>query len=106
MEFKKIRDIVKVVAIVAFIFTVIFLLMAIDDDDFLIGLVFTGSILVLCVQAIIANEFYEIARQKGHDDMKFFWYSFIFGAIGYFMVIALPDRNATSHHIADELPEI
>lgn len=43
-----------------------------------------------------AKEFYEIAKMKGHFEKKYFWWCFWIGMIGWPMVIALPDRGATS----------
>lgn len=52
---------------------------------------------VLAVSYFAAVEFQSIAAMKGHNDKKYFWWSFLGGAIGMLMVIALPDRNAGAH---------
>ena len=47
-------------------------------------------IIALVIDYFIAEEFSKIAEMKGHDDAKYFWYTFIFGIIGMLMVVALP----------------
>ena len=42
---------------------------------------------------MIAYEFRNIAEMKGHDGKKYFWWCFVFTAVGYLMVVALPDRK-------------
>ena len=55
------------------------------------------SIVVLAVaiaiNAFIAECFYNIAYEKGFEERRYFWIPFIFGIIGYLLVIALPDRG-------------
>ncbi len=46
---------------------------------------------VIAVNILIAKKFNAIAREKGHDD--YFWWCFLFGIIGWLMVVALPDRR-------------
>lgn len=41
----------------------------------------------------IANCFYEIACMKGFHDRCYFWLPFLFGIVGYLLVVALPDRK-------------
>ena len=50
---------------------------------------------------------------KGYTSKKYFWWTFLFGAVGISMVIALPDRRggtgAASSGLPmsdDEIPEI
>ena len=43
----------------------------------------------------IAKEFERIAIMKGHTEKRFFWYSFLLGAIGWAMVIALPEASGS-----------
>ncbi len=66
-------------------------------------------VLVIIVLAdwFIAHTFYEIAQMKGHNERKYFWWSFV-GLPGWFMVVALPDRNLSMKKNAnnDELPEL
>ena len=57
---------------------------------------FIVVMVVLFVQFRIADEFRNIARSKGHDANRYFWFCFLFGIPGYLMVVALPDR-----HLAD-----
>lgn len=72
-----------------------------------------GPIVLLLVAVValwlawyLANQFYEVAVEKGHADKKYFWISFWLGAIGYLLVIALPDRGNTPQAISDELPDL
>ena len=62
--------------------------------------------LIVWILAIIADfavnyfaalEFQNIDEMKGYYEHKYFWWSFLGGAIGMLMVIALPDRNAGAH---------
>lgn len=50
-------------------------------------------ILILIINIVFANEFRSVARDKGYDSIKYFWYVFIFGIIGMLLVIALPNKN-------------
>lgn len=71
-----------------------------------------ASILVLIifiiVQIKISNEFYSIAYEKGYRDRKYFWYCFFLTAVGYLLVIALPNKEVVTkvEDIKDELPDI
>ena len=57
-----------------------------------------------------AKEFQQIATMKGHPENKYFWCCFWLGAIGWLMVVALPDRgNAAEKTVkanTDELPDL
>ena len=37
---------------------------------------------------------------------KYFWPCFLLGAVGYLLVIALPDRGNTQQTASDELPDL
>lgn len=53
------------------------------------------SILItLAVRLIIAGEMELIARDKGYEQKRWFWYCFFFGIVGVLMVCALPDRGS------------
>lgn len=52
-----------------------------------------GAIVALIVDLICAIELNDIAKEKGHANVKYFWYSFLFGIFGALIVIALPDRG-------------
>ena len=54
-----------------------------------------GAIVTLILLHYISNLFYLVAVEKGWDERKFYWLSFFFGFVGWMLVIALPDRNAT-----------
>ena len=54
--------------------------------------IFSG-IAAIAISIIVALEFGKIAEAKGHSKVKYFWFSFLFGLIGYLMVVALPDRG-------------
>lgn len=63
--------------------------------------------LVLLLDYWIAKWFLEAAEMKGHHDQKYFHICFWLGAIGYLLVVALPDRGNQKNEIAtDELPEL
>lgn len=73
-------------------------------------------VLVLIVAFITANEFQEVANEKGYNSSKYFWYVFLLGIVGCLLVIALPDRkhncetkkrkNYVSEDYNDELPDL
>ena len=50
------------------------------------------AVAALLVLYLLADAFYEVAKKKGHKEIKYFWLSFFFGISGYLLVIALPDR--------------
>ncbi|MBR6668805.1 MAG: hypothetical protein IKL25_10660 [Clostridia bacterium] len=54
-----------------------------------------GIIFFLILAYACANAFYEIARMKGHDDKRYFWWTFSIPLLGALMVTALPDRKQT-----------
>lgn len=54
----------------------------------------------------IAKQFEEVAQKKGHTQKKYFWMCFLLGAVGYLLVIALPDRGNTQQATSDELPDL
>ena len=54
----------------------------------------------------VAKQFEEAAQKKGHDQTKYFWLCFLLGAIGYLLVIALPDRGGVQQAVSDELPDL
>lgn len=50
-------------------------------------------VIAVVIDFLVANEFYQVAKKKGHKEIKYFWLSFFLGIIGYLLVIALPDRG-------------
>ena len=71
---------------------------------FFISLLVLAAILVL--DYFIAKWFFEVAEAKGHHDKKYFWICFWLGAVGYLLVVALPDRGNTQQAATDELPDL
>ena len=55
--------------------------------------VIIGLVLYIVIAFLLANEFSDVAAMKGHSDRKYFWFCFFFSILGYFLVIALPDRG-------------
>lgn len=53
-----------------------------------------GLIIWLIVALILAVQFHQVAADKGYPQMKYFWLTFLFGVLGYMLVIALPDRGS------------
>lgn len=49
-------------------------------------------ILLIYINYLIANNFYNIAKTKGFNNKKYFWFCFWLGIVGYLMVIALPNQ--------------
>lgn len=70
------------------------------------------SILIIAGVVVLAyfvgKEFESIAAMKGHCGRKYFWWTFLTGAIGIAMIIALPDcsGNSTGAVEVNDLPEI
>ena len=56
-------------------------------------LVVFAVIIALIAAYACANNFYEIACMKGHDDRKYFWWTFFIPLMGALMVIALPEKK-------------
>ncbi len=72
-----------------------------------IGLVVLG--LVIAIGFFAAKAMCEIAAMKGHPQKRYFWWCFWLPAIGFLMVIALPDRKSAQAQSVpglDELPEL
>ena len=63
---------------------------------------------VLWLWYYVAKEFAKIAAMKGHEETRYFWWTFLLSAVGMLMVVALPDRSAgkSAPAVNDELPEI
>lgn len=74
----------------------------------LLGLVL--AILVLWFHYWISMQFYLAAVDKGYTDKKYLWIPFFCTAIGYALVIALPDkkgiRTNNVQEMSDDLPEL
>ena len=79
------------------------------------ALIVIGAIIVLVIWYFISNEFMNIAKMKGHQSSRYFWWTFFFSFVGIAMVIALPDRAQTVRSVetalkasvpSDELPDL
>ena len=66
------------------------------------GWIIMGVIVALAIFFACANTFYEIACMKGHDESKYFWWTFFVPLLGALMVIALPDRISTERKLVVE----
>lgn len=62
----------------------------------MVVLIIVGAIAFIVIDALISGQFMNIAASKGDDSWKYFWFCFLFGVVGYLMVIALPDMKARS----------
>ena len=57
--------------------------------------------------AVVTEEMsIEAAQKKGHIQKKYFWLCFLLGAVGYLLVVALPDRGNAQQIASDELPDL
>ena len=68
-----------------------------------------SALAALVLSFFIGKEFERIAKMKGHNEKRYFWWSFLLGPVGYLMVVALPDGAEKADTLAslnDELPEI
>ncbi len=77
-----------------------------DDLELVIIL---SAVATLLLFYFVAREFQRIAAMKGHEEKRYFWWSFLLGPVGQLMVVALPDRgeqkkNATQPD--DSLPDL
>ena len=74
------------------------------------ALILLAAIAVLVLWYFVAAESRRIAAMKGHDESRYFWWTFLLGPIGMMMVIALPQEveapDASAPVVSDELPEI
>ena len=70
-------------------------------------LIFLGVIVDIIFWYCVAAEFRRIAVMKGHNEARYFWWTFLIAPIGMLMVVALPNDNKPSETVvSDELPEI
>ncbi len=65
-------------------------------EDYLVFIILIALLIHIC----IANKFADIAAMKGHESGYWGW-CFLFGPIGWLMVIALPDLHAR-HELKNE----
>ena len=73
----------------------------------MVGLIVLGAIAVIVLWYFVAREFKRIAAMKGHDEARYFWWTFLLGPVGMLMVVALPQETKAPEEIkSDELPEI
>ena len=56
------------------------------------GFIILGAIAYLVLWYFIGAEFRRIAAMKGHDEARYFWWTFLMPPVGMLMVVALPDR--------------
>lgn len=74
------------------------------------GIIFAsilGLAIVIVIWVYVAKEFQHIAALKGHDESKYFWWTFLLGIIGILMVVAIPTDSENSAPVfRDELPEL
>ena len=60
----------------------------------------------ICLSFYLADQFHEVAQEKGYDDRKYFRICFWLGLPGYLLVIALPNRSNSQQTLPDELPDL
>jgi ABC-type uncharacterized transport system permease subunit len=71
------------------------------------ALIVLGAMLVILLWYNVGKEFQRIAAMKGHDEARYFWWTFLVGPVGMLMVVALPQKAAVPEEVKpDELPEI
>ena len=54
----------------------------------MVGVFVLVAIADIVVAYFIGNEFEFIAKEKGYTSKRYFWWTFLFGAVGISMVIA------------------
>lgn len=62
--------------------------------------------LILWIDYLIAKEFYFVAQAKGYYEKKYLWICFLLGAVGYLLVIALPNQPNAQRETNDDLPAL
>ncbi len=73
----------------------------------MVGLIVLGAIALIALWYFVAAEFRRIAAMKGHDEARYFWWTFLLGPVGMLMVVALPQEIKAPEEVkTDELPEI
>ena len=71
------------------------------------GLIILGAVALIVLWYFVAKEFRRIAAMKGHDEARYFWWTFLFSIVGMLMVAALPQEGKAPDAVkADELPDI
>ena len=70
----------------------------------MVAVIIIAVIVVPVVAYYIGKEFEYIANEKGYTSKKYFWWTFLFGAVGISMVIALPDRRGGTGAASSGLP--
>jgi len=79
------------------------------DSDLAI-IYFILGVVVLFINMYLAYQFYEVAKEKGYAETKYFVIPFIFTIPGYLLIIALPNKNApissTVKKVSKDLPEL
>lgn len=58
-----------------------------------VELIILFAVLGLLLSLWVATLFKKTAADKGYDSPLYFWLSFLFGAVGWALVIALPDKK-------------
>jgi len=61
-----------------------------------------GIFLAIIIWYSVAQQFQRIAAMKGHNEIKYLWWSFFLGPAGWLMVVALPDRAQAVYYYNDE----
>ncbi len=64
-------------------------------EDWGVIILVIGVSISLILMSIFPLEFADVARRKGYDSSKYFWLTLLFGWVGYILVLALPDKNAS-----------
>lgn len=89
---KKSQLIISVLAIVGLISALICFYIALGDSDVFVGVIISIALSLFSLRWVLANEFAEVAEQKGYAYEKFFWLCFLLGNGAYLLVIALPSQ--------------
>lgn len=97
------RIVISIMIVAALVALIVFL--AINEFD-IAAITFFGVALALLLDFTIAAKFGEIAEEKGYSYKTYVIWCYIFTAIGYLMVIALPDRGNQNKVVPDELPDL
>jgi hypothetical protein len=94
MEVNVLKGTIKLFISILAIAGAICLLAGIEDEEFLIaGYSILGVAVVLWINYALSTYFYHVATEKGYYESCYLWIPFLFSAVGYVLVAALPDRG-------------
>ena len=95
------------ITLLSFIATIFFwIFLFIDGEEFfVVGTMISTAVYFVCLNILFSTEFFKVAKTKGYHNKKFFWYSVLFGMIGFLLIIALPAKTKEENTKIDAFDE-